>query len=143
MTTNTLQPPRIPQIILRPDLIHSPRKELFMVVAAIGWAIWLYVISPFFALLAWLFGYQRIDMFILDDPARTLITLQVYAIVITIAGLIFIFWASYNWLRFRLTHRRGLAQTATAGDIGLSFGLTEAQVLFAQQHNTLTFHFND
>ncbi len=140
---STIQIPRVPQIILRPDLIHSPRKELFMLIATIGWAIWLYVISPFFALLAWLFGYQRLDMFILDNPARTIETLQIYAIAITLGGLIFVLWASYNWLRFRLSHRRGVAQTATAGDIGLSFGLTEEQVLFAQQHNTLTFHFND
>ena len=139
----TMQLPRIPQIILRPDLINSPRKELFMLVATIGWAIWLYVLSPFFALVAWIFGYQRFNMFILDDPSRTIVTLQIYAIAIIIGGLIFILWASYNWLRFRFSHRRGVAQTATAGDIGLSFGLTEDQVLFARQHNTLTFHFND
>ena len=141
MTTMPL--PRIPEIIFRPDLINSPRKELFMLVATIGWAIWFYVLSPFFALVAWAFGYQRFNMFILDDPSRTLESLQIYAIAVIIGGLIFMLWASYNWVRFRLSHRRGLAQTATAGDIGLSFGLTEDQVLLAQEQNTLTFHFND
>lgn len=62
---NSTQTPRIPQIITRPDLINSPKKELFVAIAIVGWLVWLYVVMPVFALIAWWFGYQRLDIFIL------------------------------------------------------------------------------
>lgn len=135
--------PRIPEIILRPDLISFNKKTVLAFVAMIGWIIWLYIISPVFSLLAWWFGYQQLNIFVLDDPARTMQTLQIYAYVILGGGLIFILWASYNWIRFRKSHRRGAHPIANAEEIGHTLGLTEAQILFARQHKTMTFSFDE
>ncbi|BBP02474.1 poly-beta-1,6-N-acetyl-D-glucosamine biosynthesis protein PgaD [Sulfuriferula nivalis] len=140
---NTQQRPRIPEIIHRPELINFPLREVFTVIAAIGWVIWLYIISPLFALLAWLFGYNQFTSYVLDDPLHTLETLQIYSYAVLAGGSLFILWGSYNWLRFRTSQRRGLAQIASPGDIGLSFGLTEEQVKFAQQNKSLNFYYND
>ncbi|NOT17033.1 MAG: poly-beta-1,6-N-acetyl-D-glucosamine biosynthesis protein PgaD [Sulfuriferula sp.] len=140
---NTTQTPRIPQIITRPDLINSPKKELFVAIAIAGWLVWLYVVMPVFALIAWWFGYQRLDIFILSNPARTVETIQTYALAILAGGAVFIIWATYNWARFRLSSRRGSAPLATPGDIGLVFGLTEAQVVTAQSLKTQIYYFND
>jgi biofilm PGA synthesis protein PgaD len=137
------QPPRIPELILRSDLVESPRKELLAVVAMIGWGIWLYIISPVFSLLAWWFGYLQLSKYVLNDPVGLVTTLRVYAVAIALGGLLFIFWAVYNWIRFRNSHRRGVSQIASPGDIGLGMGLTEAAVLFAQQHRLITFTHDD
>lgn len=140
---NTPQRPRIPEIIRRPELIKSPKRELFTALAAVGWAIWIYIISPFFALLAWLFGYTQFASYVMDDPLHTMQTLQVYSYAVLVGGTLFILWGTYNWLRFKTSKRRGIAQIASPGDIGLSFGLTEEQVKFAQQNKSLIYYFND
>jgi biofilm PGA synthesis protein PgaD len=70
-------------------------------------------------------------------------SIQTYTLIILAGGAVFIIWATYNWTRFRLSRRRGSAPLATPGDIGLVFGLTEAQVMIAQTLKTQTFHFND
>lgn len=140
---NAVNRPRIPEIIKRPDLLNTTKKGILAVIAAIGWILWIYLLLPLGAVLAWWFGYQRLDIFILIDPARTIQTLQIYAIIIAIGGLLFIFWATYNWLRFRRVDRRGAPPMADAVAISQAFHIQPSDVEAAQGGKTLAFNFDD
>ncbi|MDA3878313.1 MAG: poly-beta-1,6-N-acetyl-D-glucosamine biosynthesis protein PgaD [Halothiobacillus sp.] len=137
------QRPRIPEIIHRPDLVTATKKGSLALIAAVGWLVWLYMITPLFALLAWWFGYQRLDAFVLSDPVRTLQTLIIYAMIIAAGGIMFILWAVYNWLRFRDHDRRGAAPPATPAAMGEAFAIPTQLVLDAQAGKILAFSFDD
>lgn len=137
------QRPRIPEIIHRPDLVTATKKGSLALVAAVGWLVWLYMITPLFALFAWWFGYQRLDAFVLSDPSRTMQTLIIYAMVIAGGGVMFILWAVYNWLRFRDHDRRGAAPAATPAAMGEAFAIPTQLVLDAQAGKILAFSFDD
>ncbi|MDD3577188.1 poly-beta-1,6-N-acetyl-D-glucosamine biosynthesis protein PgaD [Halothiobacillus sp.] len=140
---STIERPRIPEIIRRPDLVGTPKKGLLALVALMGWILWLYLLMPLGALLAWWFGYHRLDLFILSDPARTVNTLQFYTLIIGIGGLLFILWASYNWLRFRRMDRRGAPPEANAEVIAQAFSIEPSKVQLAQSGKVLAFDFDE
>lgn len=112
-------------------------------IATIGWMIWLYLISPLSALFAWWFGYNRMNLFVLSDPAHTIRTLMLYAMVIAAGGALFILWAVYNWLRFRRVDRRRVPETATEADIASAFAIPTQAVLDARGGKVLAFNFDD
>lgn len=141
--SNAPQRPRIPEIIHRPDLVTVSKKGTMALVAAIGWLIWLYLISPLTALLAWWFGYQRLNIFVLSDPVHTMQTLIIYSMVIAAGGAMFILWAVYNWLRFRDHDRRGAPAPATTAEIASAFTIPPQSVLNAQDGKILLFSFDD
>lgn len=140
---NTVNRPRVPEIIRRPDLLDTTKKGILAVVATIGWILWIYLLLPLGSVLAWWFGYQRLDLFILVDPVRTIQTLQIYSIIIAIGGLLFIFWATYNWLRFRRVDRRGAPPMADATAISKAFHIEPSDVERAQAGKILAFDFDD
>ena len=140
---NTVNRPRIPEIIKRPDLLNTTKKGILAVIAAIGWILWIYLLLPLGAALAWWFGYQRLDIFILIDPVKTIQTIQIYAIIIAIGGLLFIFWATYNWLRFRRLDRRGAPPMADAVAISEAFHIQPSDVERAQEGKILALDFDD
>ncbi|MHB1229327.1 MAG: poly-beta-1,6-N-acetyl-D-glucosamine biosynthesis protein PgaD [Halothiobacillus sp.] len=135
--------PRIPEIIHRPDLIDAAKKGTLTLVATIGWLIWLYMLMPLAAMLAWWFGYQRMDIFVLTDPAQTIQTLVAFSVIISLGGIMFILWAVYNWLRFRHNDRRGSPLPADSLAIALAFAIPSESVHTAQKEKTLDFRFND
>ena len=140
---NTVNRPRIPEIIKRPDLLNSTKKSILAVIAAIGWILWIYLLLPLGAALAWLFGYQRLDIFILIDPEKTMQTIQIYALIIAAGGMLFIFWATYNWLRFRRVDRRGAPPMADAIAISQAFHIQPSDVERAQGGKILALDFDD
>ncbi len=135
--------PRIPEIIHRPDLIDATKRGALALIATTGWLIWLYLLMPLAAVVAWWFGYQRLDIFVLKDPARTLETLAIFSIIISLGGAAFILWAIYNWLRFRHHDRRGAPPLADAIAIAQGFTIQPAAVLLAQHEKIINFSFDD
>lgn len=140
---NAINRPRIPAIIKRPDLVNPTKRSILAIIAIIGWAIWIYLLMPLGALLAWWFGYQRLDLFILVDPLRTAQTLKIYAIIIAAGGILFIFWATYNWLRFRRADRRGAPPMADATAISQAFLVEPSDVEMAQAGKVVAFDFDE
>lgn len=140
---NAVNRPRIPEIIKRPDLLNSTKKGILAVIAAIGWILWIYLLLPLGAALAWMFGYQRLDIFILIDPVKTIQTIQIYALIIAAGGMLFIFWATYNWLRFRRVDRRGAPPMADAVAISEAFHIQPSDVERAQGGKILALDFDD
>lgn len=134
--------PRIPELIQRADLVPATKRGILAVIAAIGWALWIYLLLPLGALLAWWFGYQRLDLFVLADPQKTMATLQIYSIIILAGGLLFIFWAMYNWIRFHGKDRRSTPTSVDAERIGHSFHVPGEWVMRAQNSPRLVFHFS-
>ena len=135
--------PRIPEIVRRPDLIGVTSKGLFAAMGALGWFIWLHMLSPLAAALAWWFGYRRFEDYVLADAVRTVQTLRIYAVVVGAAGGMFIFWSLYNWIRFRGRGRRGAPASVLPGEIGRAFGIPEETVLAAQRGKVVIFAFDD
>jgi biofilm PGA synthesis protein PgaD len=135
--------PRTPEIIHRPDLVAASRKGAMALIATVGWLVWLYMISPLSALFAWWFGYQRLDIFILSDPAETIHTLTIYSIVIAAGGMMFILWATYNWLRFRGFDRRGVPTPTTKEEMAATFAIPTQSVVAARAGKILAFHFDE
>ncbi len=135
--------PRIPEVILHPELVPPGRKGLMVFLGSLGWAIWFHLMLPLLALLAWSFGIRQFRLFVLSDVARTFHTLLVYALVVAASGATFILWSLYNWLRFRHRDRRGSAAQATPGDLARAFQLAEAEVRRAQAWKTLEVDFDE
>ena len=135
--------PRIPEIIHRPDLVDAAKRGALAVIATTGWLIWLYLLMPLAAVIAWWFGYQRMDLFVLKDPARTLETLAVSSIIISLGGTAFILWAVYNWLRFRHHDRRGAPPLADTIAIAQGFAIEPDAVRLAQHEKIIDFNFDD
>ena len=140
---NAINRPRIPAIIKRPDLVNPAKRTILAIIATIGWILWMYLIMPLAAVLAWWLGYQGLDLFILLDPLRTAQTLRIYAIIIAAGGLLFIFWATYNWLRFRRVDRRGAPPMADAKAISQTFLIEPYEVKKAQSGKVVAFDFDE
>lgn len=135
--------PRIPELVQRVDLVPLAKRGLLAAIATLGWALWIYLLLPLGALLAWWFGYQRLDIFVLSEPSKTLHTLHLYALIILAGGVLFIFWASYNWLRFHGVDRRAAPKPVDAERIGETFQISTAAVQQAQGAHRLVFHYDD
>ncbi|WP_407275517.1 poly-beta-1,6-N-acetyl-D-glucosamine biosynthesis protein PgaD [Halothiobacillus sp. DCM-1] len=133
--------PRIPELIQRHDLVPVAKRGVLTLIATVGWALWIYMLLPLGALLAWWFGYQRLDIFVLAEPGKTLATLTLYSLIILLAGLLFVFWAVYNWLRFRGMDRRNAPKPVGAEEIAQAFHLPRESVQLAQGSAHLIFHF--
>ncbi len=134
--------PRIPLTIYHPELVPVTKRGVLLFIFSIGWLLWFYIMLPVIAALGWLFGYHRLDVFVLSDPAQTFQTLRIYGLIITAGGMLFIFWAVYNWLRFRNYDRRGTPIPASAQDIAQIFKLEEEAVLWARQQKIIDFSFD-
>ncbi len=135
--------PRTPKIIHRPELTPPVRRGILGLIAVIGWALWFYLLAPLSALLAWMFGYERTQTYLLDDPIRTLATMEIYGVIIVAAGLIFLSWAIYNWLRFGGMDRRKPPKTVGIEDIAEDMKIEPTQVTQARSSKNLTFSYDE
>lgn len=135
--------PRTPTIIHRPDLAPPVKRGVLAVIAASGWALWFYLIAPLLALVAWMFGYDRLQVYLLDDPKKTLYTFETYGLIIAAAGALFLSWAIYNWMRFRRVDRRRAPPVITTGELAAEHDIPHETVLTARNAQVMTFFFNE
>ncbi|MDG4866919.1 poly-beta-1,6-N-acetyl-D-glucosamine biosynthesis protein PgaD [Guyparkeria sp. 1SP6A2] len=135
--------PRLPDIIERNDLVPPGERRVGQVVSLIAWAVWIYLITPIIALIGWLLGVEIFQRYILDDPMGTLQAVQIYVLVILIAGLIFIGWASYNWLRFHDHERRHAPPPISDRELAHRFCISLEEEKGISQRRIVTVHFNE
>ena len=135
--------PRLPDIIERNDLEATGKRRVGQLVSLIGWAIWIYLFTPIIALVGWMLGVELFQRHILDDPMGTLKAVQVYALVIGIAGAIFLGWAGYNWLRFRNRERRHAPPPVSTRELARHFGITPQEAEAVERERIVTVHFNE
>ena len=135
--------PRLPALIERSDL-ESPRKRrIGQLISLAAWLVWIYLFTPLIALLGWAMGVQLFEEHILDDPLGTLKTVQIYAGVIGIAGVVFIGWAGYNWFRFHNLERRRAPPPVGTHELARHFGITPEQAETVERDRVVTVHFNE
>ena len=135
--------PRLPDIIERSDLESTGKRRVGQIVSLIAWMVWIYLFTPIIALIGWFFGVELFQRYILDDPVGTLRAVQVYALVIFIAGVMFIGWASYNWLRFHNRERRHAPPPVSSRDLARRFGISPAEAEDIEHYRTVTVAFNE
>lgn len=135
--------PRTPAIIHRPDLAPPVKRGILAVIAASGWALWFYLIAPLLALVAWVFGYDRLQIYLLGDPKKTLYTFEAYGLIIAAAGALFLAWAIYNWMRFRRVDRRRAPPVVTTGELAMALEIEHETILTARDAQVMTFTFNN
>ena len=134
--------PRLPTIIERSDL-ESPRKRrVGQLISLLAWMVWIYLFTPLIALVGWAMGVQLFEQHILDDPLGTLKTVQIYAGVIAIAGVVFIGWAGYNWFRFHDLERRRAPPPVDTRQLAKHFGITAEEAETIEHDRVVTVHFN-
>lgn len=135
--------PRLPDIIERNDLVPPGKRRMGQIVSLVAWAIWIYLFTPIIALIGWLLGVEIFQRYILDDPIGTLQAVQVYVLVILIAGLVFIGWASYNWLRFHNFERRHAPPPISDRELAHRFHISLEEEKEISQRRIVTVHFNE
>jgi poly-beta-1,6-N-acetyl-D-glucosamine biosynthesis protein PgaD len=127
-TTNNDPGIRLPETIHRPELQTRMQRSIYAVLSTIGWLVWLYLFAPLVSALAWLFGYERFNQYVLNNTSNAMHTLVVYVVIIGAAGLAFVLWATYNLFRFRGVQRRAAAQPATLAEVARINGISEQAV---------------
>jgi biofilm PGA synthesis protein PgaD len=135
--------PRLPDIIERNDLESTGKRRVGQIVSLIAWMVWIYLFTPIIALIGWFFDVELFQRYNLDDPIGTLEAVQVYVLVIFIAGVVFIGWASYNWLRFHNRERRHAPPPVSSRDLARRFGISPAEAEDIEHYRTVTVAFNE
>ncbi|WP_410474280.1 poly-beta-1,6-N-acetyl-D-glucosamine biosynthesis protein PgaD [Guyparkeria sp. TX1] len=135
--------PRVPEIIERNDLESTGKRRVGQFVSLVAWVVWIYLFTPLIALIGWALGVGLFERYILDDPMGTLEAMQVYVLVILSAGLIFIGWASYNWLRFHNRERRHEPPPVSANELAHRFHISPEDAREIEYQRIVTVHFND
>ncbi|MGM0516879.1 MAG: poly-beta-1,6-N-acetyl-D-glucosamine biosynthesis protein PgaD [Pseudomonadota bacterium] len=135
--------PRLPDIIERNDLESTGRRRVGQVVSLIAWALWIYLFTPLIALIGWLLGVELFQRYILDDPIGTLQAVQVYVLVILAAGVVFIGWATYNWLRFHNRERRHAPPPISSRELARRFCISPEEAEEISSQRIVTVHFNE
>jgi len=135
--------PRIPRIIYRPELTPPVQRSILALITIIGWAIWFYLLEPLLVLLAWMAGYERARIYLLDTPFKTLATIEIYCLIIVASALVFISWAIYNWLRFRGMDRRKAPKPVGIEDIAEDMKIEPMQIAQARREKNLTFTYDE
>jgi len=135
--------PRIPRIIYRPQLIPPVRRGILGLISVIGWATWFYLLEPLLGLLAWIFGYKQAHTYLLDDPIKTLATIEMYAWIIIASTLVFLSWAIYNWLRFGGMDRRKPPRPVGIEEIAKDIKIEPTRVAQARRGKNLTFTYDE
>ncbi len=135
--------PRLPDIIDRNDLVPPGKRRVGQIVSLAAWMVWIYLFTPIIALIGWALGVGLFERHILNDPMGTLQAIQIYGLVILIAGLIFISWASYNWLRFHNHERRHAPPPIGPQELAHRFCISPQEAEEIEQQRIVTVHFND
>jgi len=128
-----------PLIIDRPDLQSTPQRVVSTGLTAFFWAVWAYLWLPVFALLGWAFGASRFyeEMVVEHGGAALLDVLGWYALAIGLLAGSLLFWASYNFIRFRGNERRSTGRTTTIDEVAAHAGFEPDALRRWQQARTL------
>lgn len=142
-TSTTDTDPKLPEPIYRPELQGRYQRGLYAVLSVLGWVIWLYLFVPLFTLVGWMFGYHRLDRFVLSNPRESAYTLTLYMIVIALAGAALVLWAIYNLLRFRGKERRTQPHNVTEDALAAEFHIKSLELWRLQRSRIARIHCDD
>ena len=134
---------KLPEPIYRPDLQGRFQRNLYAILSVLGWIIWLYLFVPLITLVGWIFGYHRLDRFVLSSPRESAYTLTLYMVVIALAGATLVLWALYNLLRFRGKERRTQPHNVTEDALAAEFHIETSQLWRLQRSRIARVHCDD
>lgn len=134
---------KLPDPIYRPDLQGRLRRGLDNTLTVLGWLVWLYLFIPLITLIGWIFGYHRLDQFVLSSPRASAYTLVIYMIVIALAGATLVLWALYNLVRFRGKERRSHPHNITEDALAAEFHVETSQLWRLQRSRIAQIHCDD
>lgn len=113
-----------------------------ILLTAIMWGIYFYLMTDFFAFLHTLYHWELFGVVgaELEKALQILDTMEVYLYVIFLNSLLLISWAIYNRVRFRGKDRRRARPVIGALELGQLYGFSEEEVKSWQGMPILTIH---
>ncbi len=133
----------LPDFIYHSDLQTPGQKTTSALLSSLGWMVWVYLFIPLISALAWWLGYHRVDSYLIHNDAGFMRQMTLIAPLIILLGAILLFWALYNFLRFRGSDRRARPEDVTIAEIAHFFEI-EAAVAEAAQHSQISiYHFDE
>lgn len=112
---------------------------------ALLWLLWAYLCLPVLSVLAWLAGVKLFyeEMLVREGVDKLFSLMLVYAIVIGVTSGLLILWARLNYRRFHNREKRHRAADATPDELAADYRLAAAELVAAQQMQTVTVHHSD
>ncbi|MGA2551109.1 MAG: poly-beta-1,6-N-acetyl-D-glucosamine biosynthesis protein PgaD [Burkholderiaceae bacterium] len=95
-------------IIDQPQWQTAKQRVVFGSMTALFWALWIYLWLPVLAFIGWVLGFKIAydQMIVRNGYVGLLNLLGLYSLIICCLGASLLFWAYYNYFRFRGVERR-------------------------------------
>jgi poly-beta-1,6-N-acetyl-D-glucosamine biosynthesis protein PgaD len=115
-----------PLIIERPDLQTLTERYGYASITLVCWLLWLYLVVPLLALIAWAFGATLVYQTLIQglEPQALLQLLVTYGSGVTGLLAVYLAWAISSYLRFRGVERRRTAALTSPAELAASHRLT-------------------
>ncbi len=133
----------LPRFIDQPDLQSAGQRTVLSILALLAWICWLYLFLPLLTLVGWAISYQRVNQYIVHNKDGFFQQIELLGPIVIIMGTLLIFWATYNWVRFRGSSRRVAPQDATVNEIAVHFKISANLVHQAQSRQVNVFYFDE
>lgn len=131
----------IPEFIDVPEYV-SDRTSGYTLMA-LGWMAWIWLFMPLVSLGLWWFESSLIfDHVLRDHKPYQGMTLLELALLIIVAFLSLLLWASYNWIRFNRIDRRSAPRPVELQEIAYSFDVEKHALLEMVQAKHLILYYD-
>ncbi|WP_242789409.1 poly-beta-1,6-N-acetyl-D-glucosamine biosynthesis protein PgaD [Acinetobacter sp. ASP199] len=131
----------IPEYIDVPEYV-SDRTSGYTLMA-LGWMAWIWLFMPLVSLGLWWFESSLIfDHVLRDHKPYQGMTLLELALLIIVAFLSLLLWASYNWIRFNRIDRRSAPRPVELQEIAYSFDVEKHALLEMVQAKHLILYYD-
>lgn len=132
-------------IINTPSILNLKQKSSSAFLSFIFWLIWFYLWIPLSTFLSWYMGFDLIHFQIIElkHNAKFFGELYFFGKVLTVFGLSFAAWVSYNYYRFRYIERRGQAFHVVGKDLADHFNVNLFSLIEQQSSKYISVSFDD
>ncbi|KGT47298.1 poly-beta-1,6-N-acetyl-D-glucosamine biosynthesis protein PgaD [Acinetobacter sp. HR7] len=131
----------IPEYIDVPEYVKDRTGGYTLM--TLGWMAWAWLFMPLVSLALWWFQSNLVIGQVLSEHTSYQgLTLIKLTILIVVAFLCLLIWASYNWIRFNGVDRRSAPKPVELQQIASSFALDKHALLEMVQAKNLTLHYN-
>ncbi len=133
----------LPKMIIQPELQNRFERTVLGTLTLMFWTFWIYLFLPLLSVAAWYFGYDRLDLYMLQEDAFRWRNFLVCFILAMSLGSGLLIWATYNMNRFQHFERRTRPPTLPLEKIAQFFEFDPQVVAQAQTKQVLYADFTE